>query len=225
MPQNLYLSPFYQSHEVSNYRRAHANVPAKKMLLRSTIHRLSRLLAALSQSSEYFARRSLSRKRIGFISIPNSGKIQTPRLDRITGAHAVSVDAVCASRFCGSNVTQLKSFLICRVSASKWSANPITSSSYGANVVRRFCRLNSGYRLLRIREKQWCFSDRPASAANNPRYSVTTRPCYQRHARRERSEWPPAGCNPGSPWTADSLRFGNRLRRTCGCGSILRLSA
>ena len=54
---------------------------------------------------------------------------------------------------------------------------------------------------------------------------VTTRPCYQRHARRERSEWPPAGCNPGSPWTADSLRFGNRLRRTCGCGSIRRLSA
>ena len=54
---------------------------------------------------------------------------------------------------------------------------------------------------------------------------VTTRPCYQRHARRERSEWPPAGCSPGSPWTADSLRFGNRLRRTCGCGSILRLSA
>ena len=31
--------------------------------------------------------------------------------------------------------------------------------------------------------------------------------------------------NPGSPWTADSLRFGNRLRRTCGCGSIRRLSA
>ena len=54
---------------------------------------------------------------------------------------------------------------------------------------------------------------------------VTTRPCYQRHARRERSEWPPAGCNPGSPWTADSLRFGNRLRRTCGCGSTPRLSA
>ena len=54
---------------------------------------------------------------------------------------------------------------------------------------------------------------------------VTTHPHYQRHARRERSEWPPAGCNPGSPWTADSLRFGNRLRRTCGCGSIRRLSA
>ena len=54
---------------------------------------------------------------------------------------------------------------------------------------------------------------------------VTTHPCYQRHARRERSEWPPTGCSPGSPWTADSLRFGNRLRRTCGCGSILRLSA
>ena len=56
-------------------------------------------------------------------------------------------------------------------------------------------------------------------------HGVTTHPCYQRHARRERSEWPPTGCSPGSPWTADSLRFGNRLRRTCGCGSILRLSA
>ena len=54
---------------------------------------------------------------------------------------------------------------------------------------------------------------------------VTTHPCYQRHARRERSEWPPAGCSPDTPWTADSLRFGNRLGRTCGCGSILRLSA
>ena len=55
--------------------------------------------------------------------------------------------------------------------------------------------------------------------------AITTHPCYQQHARRERSEWPPAGCNPGSPWTADSLRYGNRLRRICGCGSILRLSA
>ena len=60
---------------------------------------------------------------------------------------------------------------------------------------------------------------------NFSRMDVTTHPHYQRHARRERSEWPPAGCNPGSPWTADSLRFGNRLRRTCGCGSIRRLSA
>ena len=60
---------------------------------------------------------------------------------------------------------------------------------------------------------------------NHLKQEVTTRPCYQRHARRERSEWPPTGCNPGSPWTADSLRFGNRLGRTCGCGSILRLSA
>ena len=54
---------------------------------------------------------------------------------------------------------------------------------------------------------------------------VTTHPCYQRHVRPERSEWPPAGCSPDSPWTADSLRCGNRLRRTFGCGSILRLSA
>ena len=54
---------------------------------------------------------------------------------------------------------------------------------------------------------------------------VTTHPYYQRHVRRERSEWPPAGCSPGSPWTADSLRFGNRLGRTCGCGSTPRLSA
>ena len=54
---------------------------------------------------------------------------------------------------------------------------------------------------------------------------VTTWAGYQRRARRERSEWPPAGCNPGWPWTGDSLRFGNRLRRTFGCGSIRRLSA
>ena len=54
---------------------------------------------------------------------------------------------------------------------------------------------------------------------------VTTHPYYQRHVRRERSEWPPAGCSPGSPWTADSLRCGNRLGRTCGCGSTPRLSA
>ena len=61
-----------------------------------------------------------------------------------------------------------------------------------------------------------------------PKYqmlAVTTHPYYQWHARRERSEWPPAGCNPGSPWTADSLRCGNRLGRTCGCGSTPRLSA
>ena len=56
-------------------------------------------------------------------------------------------------------------------------------------------------------------------------WHVTTHPYYQWHARRERSEWPPAGCNPGSPWTADSLRCGNRLGRTCGCGSTPRLSA
>ena len=55
--------------------------------------------------------------------------------------------------------------------------------------------------------------------------AITTHPCYQRHVRPERSEWPPAGCSPDSPWTADSLRCGNRLRRTFGCGSILRLSA
>ena len=75
------------------------------------------------------------------------------------------------------------------------------------------------------------FGARPRSFGYQPRTVdeqnqwVTTHPHYQRHARRERSEWPPAGCNPGSPWTADSLRFGNRLRRTCGCGSIRRLSA
>ena len=66
---------------------------------------------------------------------------------------------------------------------------------------------------------------RPRIVKLHGSFPVTTHPHYQRHARRERSEWPPAGCNPGSPWTADSLRFGNRLRRTCGCGSIRRLSA
>ena len=54
---------------------------------------------------------------------------------------------------------------------------------------------------------------------------VTTRAGYRRRARRERSEWPPAGCSPGWPWTGDSSRFGSTLRRTFGCGSIRRLSA
>ena len=54
---------------------------------------------------------------------------------------------------------------------------------------------------------------------------VTTRPDYRQHGRRERSEWQPSGCDPGSPWIADSLRFGNRLRRSVGCGSNLILSA
>ena len=57
------------------------------------------------------------------------------------------------------------------------------------------------------------------------RIPVTTRASYRRRARRERSEWPPAGCNPGWPWTGDSSRFGSRRRRTFGCGSIRRLSA
>ena len=56
-------------------------------------------------------------------------------------------------------------------------------------------------------------------------HDVTTRAGYRRHARRERSEWPREDCIPGSPWTGGSLRFGNRLRRTFGCGSIRRLSA
>ena len=54
---------------------------------------------------------------------------------------------------------------------------------------------------------------------------VTTHPYYQRPGRRGRSEWLPGGCNPGSPWIAGSLRFGNTLRRTFGCGSIPTLSA
>ena len=48
---------------------------------------------------------------------------------------------------------------------------------------------------------------------------------YRRRVRRERFEWPPEDCIPGSPWTGGSLRFGNRLRRTFGCGSTRRLSA
>ena len=56
-------------------------------------------------------------------------------------------------------------------------------------------------------------------------YEVTTRASYRRRVRRERFEWPPEDCIPGSPWTGGSLRFGNRLRRTFGCGSTRRLSA
>ena len=55
--------------------------------------------------------------------------------------------------------------------------------------------------------------------------AITTRASYRRRVRRERFEWPPEDCIPGSPWTGGSLRFGNRLRRTCGCGSTRRLSA
>ena len=56
-------------------------------------------------------------------------------------------------------------------------------------------------------------------------HPVTTRASYRRRVRRERFEWPPEDCIPGSPWTGGSLRFGNRLRRTFGCGSTRRLSA
>ena len=69
-------------------------------------------------------------------------------------------------------------------------------------------------------ERRTMASTRPGSTRmRDPGWSLFTgnySPTF-RHIRRERSEWPPAGCNPGSPWTADSLRFGNRLRRTCGC--------
>ena len=55
--------------------------------------------------------------------------------------------------------------------------------------------------------------------------NVTTRANYRQRVRRELFEWPPEDCIPGSPWTGDSWRFGNRLRRTFGCGSTRRLSA
>ena len=61
--------------------------------------------------------------------------------------------------------------------------------------------------------------------ALNCKIIVTTRASYRRRVRRERFEWPPEDCIPGSPWTGGSLRFGNRLRRTFGCGSTRRLSA
>ena len=64
---------------------------------------------------------------------------------------------------------------------------------------------------------------RSIHTAHNRR--VTTRASYRRRVRRERFEWPPEDCIPGSPWTGGSLRFGNRLRRTFGCGSTRRLSA
>ena len=54
---------------------------------------------------------------------------------------------------------------------------------------------------------------------------ITPRANYRQRVRRELFEWPPEDCIPGSPWTGDSWRFGNRLRRTFGCGSIRRLSA
>ena len=57
------------------------------------------------------------------------------------------------------------------------------------------------------------------------RRTVTTRASYRRRVRRERFEWPLGDCIPGSPWTGGSWRFGNRLRRTFGCGSTRRLSA
>ena len=63
------------------------------------------------------------------------------------------------------------------------------------------------------------------ATVNKGSAGVTTRPDYRQHGRRERSEWQPSGCDPGSPWIADSLRFGNRLRRSVGCGSNLILSA
>ena len=71
------------------------------------------------------------------------------------------------------------------------------------------------------------FAFKPAHLGNVglPIVKVTTRPDYRQHGRRERSEWQPSGCDPGSPWIADSLRFGNRLRRSVGCGSNLILSA
>ena len=54
---------------------------------------------------------------------------------------------------------------------------------------------------------------------------VTTRASYRRCYLRGRFGWRREGCIPGWPWTGDSLRFGNRRRRTCECGSIRRLSA
>ena len=63
------------------------------------------------------------------------------------------------------------------------------------------------------------------NSKRHPGTNVTTHPYYQRPGRRGRSEWLPGGCNPGSPWIAGSLRFGNTLRRTFGCGSIPTLSA
>ena len=67
------------------------------------------------------------------------------------------------------------------------------------------------------------FAPRIGAAERTSR--VTTRASYRRRVRRERFEWPPEDCIPGSPWTGGSLRFGNRLRRTFGCGSTRRLSA
>ena len=116
------------------------------------------------------------------------------------------------------------------LSRSSSSSTSGHTSSNGSARVRHTCATRSS--LATFPERRYLRAVRsliPAFAAavtsGNPCLIVTTHPYYQWHARRERSEWPPAGCNPGSPWTADSLRCGNRLGRTCGCGSTPRLSA
>ena len=82
-----------------------------------------------------------------------------------------------------------------------------------------------GYRLIRKTETCGARLEVDDTEARVVRRIVTTRASYRWRARRVRSEWLPAGCSPGWPWTGDSSIFGSRHRRTCGCGSIRRLSA
>ena len=54
---------------------------------------------------------------------------------------------------------------------------------------------------------------------------VTTLTRIRQHDRRGRFGWPPRGCILDRPWSGGSLRYGSRLRRIDGCGSIRRPSA
>ena len=88
-------------------------------------------------------------------------------------------------------------------------------------LLKRIAEEKSGF-VSRGRNRQ-ALSENSEGTDNS--FGVTTRANYRQRVRRELFEWPPEDCIPGSPWTGDSWRFGNRLRRTCGCGSIRRLSA
>ena len=105
-----------------------------------------------------------------------------------------------------------------------------------ARDIRRFtttghvsCALFMGTEKVRILDRRDFHRDIPTMLNDAVAWVltkiVTTRASYRRRVRRERFEWPPEDCIPGSPWTGGSLRFGNRLRRTFGCGSTRRLSA
>ena len=63
------------------------------------------------------------------------------------------------------------------------------------------------------------------SKLRNSGAAVTTLTRNRQHDRRGRFGWPPRGCILDRPWSGGSLRYGSRLRRIDGCGSIRRPSA